>query len=471
MTSDSYRWRPIEDLPEDHSALADPQLPYLAQIWLNEKKRLSQTPAIIEFEEQLVRELAIETGVIERIYDLDRGVTEILIRRGFDEQLIPHWASNRPAAEVVEILQDQQQAVEGVFDFVKGARELTTSYIKEIHAQITRHQPTVTLKDRTGRLVETPLRRGEYKLQPNNPLRPNGSVHEYCPPEQVAPEMERLVQLFRQHQSQSIPPEVEASWLHHRFTQIHPFQDGNGRVARVLAALVLVKAGWLPLNIDRDDRASYIDALERADRGDFAAFVTFSSAIIRRTFLAAMSAAAASIYVGEGQSAAEALIKTLDTKKQFLPQRQQARALAVALLQIAEARLNELCSELSRNMANRLDGFECAVPASTPSEHTEASVLKATQINLKHASFDSSILVVFNEPPGAGNFGIILCSVAYKSRDSVLTPAAGPGSGRPRSSEPFLINYLEPAELAAARFRPWLENQLTLALDTWRRSL
>ena len=32
--------------------------------------------------------------------------------------------------------------------------------------------------------------------------------------------------------------EIEATWLHHRFTQIHPFQDGNGRVARALASLV-----------------------------------------------------------------------------------------------------------------------------------------------------------------------------------------------------------------------------------------
>ena len=40
---------------------------------------------------------------------------------------------------------------------------------------------------------------------------------------------------------------MEAAWLHHRFVQIHPFQDGNGRIARALSTLIFVKAGWFPL--------------------------------------------------------------------------------------------------------------------------------------------------------------------------------------------------------------------------------
>ena len=42
-------------------------------------------------------------------------------------------------------------------------------------------------------------------------------------------------------------PEVEAAWLHHRFGQIHPFQDGNGRVARALATMIFLRAGFVPL--------------------------------------------------------------------------------------------------------------------------------------------------------------------------------------------------------------------------------
>jgi Fic family protein len=46
---------------------------------------------------------------------------------------------------------------------------------------------------------------------------------------------------------------VQAAWLHHRFTQIHPFADGNGQVARAIASLVFIEAGWFPLILKRDE--------------------------------------------------------------------------------------------------------------------------------------------------------------------------------------------------------------------------
>ncbi|HIK10995.1 MAG TPA: Fic family protein [Oscillatoriaceae cyanobacterium M33_DOE_052] len=80
--------------------------------------------------------------------------------------------------------------------------------------------------------------------------------------------VDRLIALHHQHKQRNILPEIEAAWLHHRFTQIHPFQDGNGRLARCLASLIFIQAGWFPLAVTRDDRAVYIHASEQADRGD-----------------------------------------------------------------------------------------------------------------------------------------------------------------------------------------------------------
>lgn len=92
-------------------------------------------------------------------------------------------------------------------------------------------------------------------------MRPDGIVHEYCPPEQVVSEMERLVEMHNQH-LEIVAPEVEAAWLHHRFTQTHPFQDGNGRVARTLASLIFIRQGLFPIVITRSDRQEYINASE-----------------------------------------------------------------------------------------------------------------------------------------------------------------------------------------------------------------
>ena len=128
--------------------------------------------------------------------------------------------------------------------------------------------------------------RGKWKTWPNNPTRPDGCIHEYCPPLQVASEMDRLVTMYNSHQS--VPPEINAAWLHHRFTQIHPFQDGNGRVARALATIVFLQAGWFPLVINRDQRSDYITALEAADCGDLAPLVRLFGQNAKRVFTRAL---------------------------------------------------------------------------------------------------------------------------------------------------------------------------------------
>ena len=103
--------------------------------------------------------------------------------------------------------------------------------------------------------------------------------------------MERLVGLHASHEGLGVPPEIEAAWLHHRFTQIHPFQDGNGRVARALASLVFLRAGWFPLVIvgSGEDRNAYIRALEAADAGDLAPVVELFASVQRREFRKALS--------------------------------------------------------------------------------------------------------------------------------------------------------------------------------------
>lgn len=86
-------------------------------------------------------------------------------------------------------------------------------------------------------------------------------------------------------------PVVEAAWLHHRFTQIHPFQDGNGRVARALAALVCIRAGGFPVVVTRAQKADYIRALEAADEGDLGLLVAMFEKQQRDALLRAVAQA------------------------------------------------------------------------------------------------------------------------------------------------------------------------------------
>ena len=286
-----HSWRPIDDLPEDWQRLVDSDLHSLADYWNENRDRPGAEGAIAGFNERLKREWAIETGLIERVYTLTRGITEVLIERGLREEFIPSSATDRDPGLVFDMIRDHAAAVDGLFDFVKRGRRLSASYIKELHSVLLAHQDTASARDVFGRRVEMPLIRGDYKKRPNNPVRPDGLVHEYCPPVQVASEMDRLLAMHGEHEGRGVPPEVEAAWLHHRFAQIHPFQDGNGRVARALATLVMIRAGWFPLVVTDAGRPDYIDALELADTGDLSPLVRLFSGIQRRAFEGAMSTA------------------------------------------------------------------------------------------------------------------------------------------------------------------------------------
>ena len=130
---------------------------------------------------------------------------------------------------------------------------------------------------------------GQWKSFSNNPKRPDGIIHQYCPPEQVESEVERLVDIHNQHLEMGVPPEIEAAWLHHCFTQIHPFQDGNGRVARTLASLIFVRQGLFPIVIKSHDRDDYIRASEVADTGDLSDLINLFSRLQERILIKGLS--------------------------------------------------------------------------------------------------------------------------------------------------------------------------------------
>jgi len=129
-------WRPIADFEADPKTLTDGELESLSRVWADQKVELSEEGTLNEFDKRLRREWSIETGIIEGVYTLDRGVTRTLIEKGIDAALIPHDASNRDSVVVARIIQDHYDALDGLFDFVGGQRKLSTGYIKELHAAL-----------------------------------------------------------------------------------------------------------------------------------------------------------------------------------------------------------------------------------------------------------------------------------------------------------------------------------------------
>lgn len=284
-----YQWEPITPLAADDQAIDLSDVESLKAAWLEAKGKLTESSAsnLKDFEERLARQWSIETGILERIYELDRGTTQMLVEMGFVADLVERSSTNRDPVELVEILRDHRAAIELVQDCVANSRAVTVGLIHELHAVLTRHQENVDGIDQFGNPVSFPLKHGSYKEVPNNPTRDDGSIHEYCPVLQVPTEMDNLVKWYNEYDDAN--PILVAAWLHHRFTQIHPYQDGNGRLARVLANLVLVKHEFFPVVIARDHRPEYIAALEAADNGNLKLLARLFAEIEKKTILEAIS--------------------------------------------------------------------------------------------------------------------------------------------------------------------------------------
>lgn len=282
-------WKPIEPLSERDRGTDLAAIRPLYKSWWTLKDRLQQSSpaALQDFNQRLVRRLSVETGILERLYDLDRGTTEALVAHGFVEDLVSRSNTGMEPSRLIDILRDQEAAIQLTIDCVARSRDLTKGVIHELHATLTRHQDTTTAVDQFGNRFEIPLLKGKFKEQPNNPTRKNGTLHEYCPPLHVDVEVDNLLGWLSGYSAEDAI--IVAAWLHHRFTQIHPYQDGNGRVARALTTLVLLRAKLLPLVIDRDLRVGYIEALESADGGDLSALASLFARLERKAILEALS--------------------------------------------------------------------------------------------------------------------------------------------------------------------------------------
>lgn len=110
---------------------------------------------------------------------------------------------------------------------------------------------------------------GAYKTDPNHVRLRGGETHRFAEPGDVPTRMAETIDLVREYlDNQNRPLPDFLAELHHQFIETHPFDDGNGRVVRMLVNYVCLKLGWPPVIIKDDKKSEYLTALEFADKGD-----------------------------------------------------------------------------------------------------------------------------------------------------------------------------------------------------------
>jgi Fic/DOC family len=265
--------------------------------------------------------------------------------------------------------------------------------------------------------------------------------------------------------------EIQAAWLHHRFAQIHPYQDGTGRVARALASLAFLKAGWFPVVVTRDDRARYIDSLEVADEGDLRSLIAFFVDVQKRALFQATQAAADVQPAETVDEAIAAAKRVLTGPGSSLEPTVWLRAKEAAdrLMIFAEARLKEVAAELNNEISKARPEFNFSTISGPGLDLSPLTKDLGNVPNLRDYDRPVHLHIRARWPKtitirayavGSKFRGLIGIVATFKSAEQKLA-----------SEEPFQVNYAESYESAERRFRPWLERSLVRALTMWRQSL
>jgi Fic family protein len=153
-------------------------------------------------------------------------------------------------------------------------RPLTEQFIRELNKTILVKPFWKEAITPGGMATSKKIEIGTYKTLPNSVRLKNGDIHEYASPEETPAKMQELIEWYRTNETTMHPVRLAAEF-HYRFVCIHPFDDGNGRVARLVMNYILMKKKHPPVIIKSDDKEAYLTALQKADIGDVEAIVDY----------------------------------------------------------------------------------------------------------------------------------------------------------------------------------------------------
>jgi Fic family protein len=181
--------------------------------------------------------------------------TQMVLEEGFT-------ISGKPLREHFEVI-NHQEAIEYIESLASNNYVLREIDILKVHELVLQKID----KEFGGRLRTSGVRIGGANFVPPNALRVPDFINE-------------LIDWANNSELETI---IKVAFFHHRMVWIHPFFDGNGRTTRLIFNLLLMKEGYPPAIILKNDRKKYYDALNAANNGDYSKIVLMVSQAIERS--------------------------------------------------------------------------------------------------------------------------------------------------------------------------------------------
>jgi len=201
---------------------------------------------------------------------LNYGETVAFIKHGLT-------AKGKPLKDHLDI-KGHNEAINFILSIVKEPNRFTENDIRALHELILVEPYESPAKTAEGLPTKKLIKIGTYKTSPNSVETITGEMHYYATVEDTPILMRELMEWLKNNfENKKIHPIVLAAIFHHKFVSIHPFDDGNGRIARLIMNLILMQKDYPPVVIKKDDenKNAYYFALSQADTGNYMPFVEF----------------------------------------------------------------------------------------------------------------------------------------------------------------------------------------------------
>lgn len=143
---------------------------------------------------------------------------------------------------------------------------LTQNFIRQLHKVLLREDYTVYRNLPGGLQTSYVIHAGRYKTRPNSVITRYGDRFEYTSPEETPALMADLVDWYNDEEAKGRLSPVElAALFHYRYIRIHPFEDGNGRIARLIVNFILARHDYPMIVVRSRSKKGYLEALHQAD--------------------------------------------------------------------------------------------------------------------------------------------------------------------------------------------------------------
>ncbi len=225
------------------------------------KEWQSLQPLKSEDQERLNRKFMLEFNFNSNHIEgntLTYGQTELLLMFG--------QAGDSAKMSDLEEMKAHNVGLKMVQDEAKTDNPLTEYFIKTLHKTLVREDFTIrkTLPD--GTPTSSVVLAGQYKTVPNSVLTSTGEIFHYAAPEETTALMYDLVKWYNQADKEGKLTPIElASVFHYRYIRIHPFGDGNGRIARLLVNYILLRHNYPMIIVESKDKSNYLEVLHKCD--------------------------------------------------------------------------------------------------------------------------------------------------------------------------------------------------------------